>query len=139
MTIKELAHSIVDSFNENQLKGFVDLFIKSEPAVEERSIETIMKSLAMDYIHNYSSARYREGINDQIMGYLELGHSYIMAHLCAYRRALIETETKFYGIMKLNEECHSIEEASMILPISIEEGERIAELLRKEKLIDNGV
>ena len=62
-----------------------------------------------------------------------------MAHLCAYRRALIETETKFYGIMKLNEECHSIEEASMILPISIEEGERIAELLRKEKLIDNGV
>ena len=76
MTIKELAHSIVDSFNENQLKGFVDLFIKSEPAVEDRSIETIMRSLAMDYIHNYSSARYREGINDQIMGYLELGHSY---------------------------------------------------------------
>lgn len=73
------------------------------------------------------------------MGYLELGHSYIMAHLCAYRRALIETETKFYGTMKLNEECHSIEEASMILPISIEEGERIAELLRAEKLLDNGV
>lgn len=61
MPIKELAHSIVDSFNENQLKGFVDLFIKSEPAVEDRSIETIMRSLAMDYIHNYSSARYSRG------------------------------------------------------------------------------
>lgn len=120
-------------------KGSIDLFVKSEPSGEDRSLETIIRSLAMDYIENYSSTRYREGINDQILGYLEYGHSYIMAHLYVYRRALIETETKFYGIMKLSEECRSIEEVLLILPISIEEGEKMVELLRAEKLLDNGV
>ena len=90
MTIKELAHSIVDSFNENQLKGFVDLFIKSEPAVEERSIETIMRSLAMDYIHNYSSARYREGINDQMIRLWVIWNwvIHILWHICVHTAAL---------------------------------------------------
>ena len=45
----------------------------------------------------------------------------------------------YYGIMKLSEECRSIEEVLMILPISIEEGEKMVELLRAEKLLDNGV
>ena len=41
--------------------------------------------------------------------------------------------------MKLSEECRSIEEVLLILPISIEEGEKMVELLRAEKLLDNGV
>ena len=136
MTAKEIAHSIIDSFTEKQLKGFVDLFNESEPDIDDRSTETILESLAMDYIEHYSSTRYREGIDDQILGFLEYGCSYITAHLYAYRRALIETETKFSWILKLIKEGCSINEAYMILPISKEEFKKMAELLRAKNLIE---
>ena len=73
MTLKEQAYAIIDSITEKQLKGVVDLFSEPEIGDKRRETDRILKKLARIHLG---------------MGYLELGHSYIMAHLCVHTAAL---------------------------------------------------
>ena len=136
MTTKELAHSIIDSFTEKQLKGFFNLFVESEPDIDDRDIDAVIADIAWEYATNCSDPQYLKRIDDHITDYLEKGKQDFYARLYAYYSVLIETKDDFRYMRRMlskGEFCKAVAEH---LDISPEEAEKMVELLRAEKLVE---
>lgn len=139
MTTKELAHSIIDSFTEKQLKGFVNLFVESEPDVDDRDINAVIADIAWEYAVSCNDPQYLKRIDDHITYYLEKGKQVFYARLYAYYSVLAETTEAFKYMRRMLNKGKSYEMIAENIEVSLKEVEKMAELLRAEKLVDNGV
>ena len=90
MTLKEQAYAIIDSFTEKRLKGFVDLFIESEPDNERRDTDRILKKAARTYLGSFDDPQLEKETQKLIEKQRAEGYSKMSAFLYAYNFKLGE-------------------------------------------------
>ena len=136
MTTKELAHSIIDSFSEKQLKGFVDLFSDPEIGDKRRETDRILKKLARIHLGNFDDPQLEKETMEFIEKQCEEGYSQMSSYLYAYSFKIGEYKVYLRITMTLLNKGYSIEYIAKLINKPVKEIESLIELLKLKNLIE---
>ena len=136
MTTKELAHSIIDSFTEKQLKGFVDLFSDPEIGDKRRETDRILTKLARIHLGNFDDPQLKKETMEFIEKQCEEGYSKMSSYLYAYSFKIGEYKEYLRITMTLLNKGYSIEYIAELINKPVKEIESLIELLKLKNLIE---